>query len=134
MGANGADIFSLNASDGICQWNQASDEQKLLDALGGRRGVGPTDVVAYYVDHIRQNDGSALNGCAGHLPNKAAVVVSSIDSPPGHELGPVLLGPSVSPVHTDEATNLMVSPTNNITADPPSSASKSKRCWRASSG
>jgi hypothetical protein len=122
MGASAAEFFTLNASDGTCQWNQASDEQKLLDALGGRQGVGPTDVVVYYADHIRQKDGSALNGCAGHLPNKAAVVVSSIGSrwTLGHELGHVLLGPSFSPVHAADATNLMFSPTNNITADPPS--------------
>jgi hypothetical protein len=44
MGASAAEVFTLNASDGTCGWDQASDEQKLLDALGGRQGVGPTDV------------------------------------------------------------------------------------------
>jgi hypothetical protein len=62
----------LNASDGTCAWDTASDELKLLTALGGRDGVGPNDIVVFYANQIRQNDGSTLNGCAGHEPGKAS--------------------------------------------------------------
>jgi hypothetical protein len=116
------DLLQLDASDGTCQWNQASDEQKVLNSMGGRQGAGPRDVVVYYVNQIVQKDGSKLNGCAGHLPGAPTVVVSATGSPwtLGHELGHVLLGPRFVPVHATDSTNLMFSPTNSITASPPS--------------
>jgi hypothetical protein len=116
------DQLELDASDGTCQWNQASDEQKVLNSMGGRQDVGPLDVLVYYVNGIKQKDGSALNGCAGYVPGQPTVVVSSIASrwTLGHELCHVLLGPDFTPVHSTDPTNLMFTPTNNITADPPS--------------
>jgi hypothetical protein len=116
------DTLRLDASDGTCKWNQASDEQKLLNALGGRDGVGPTDVLVYYVNTIREKDGGTLNGCAGHEPGKATVVVAASGSrwTLGHELGHVLLTSSFVPVHSTDPTNLMHAPTTGITANPPS--------------
>jgi hypothetical protein len=76
----------------------------------------------YYVDHIQDKVLGPLAGCAGHLPNKAAVVVASSGSPWTlvHELGHVLLGPSFAPVHAADSTDLMFAPTTKITANPPS--------------
>lgn len=135
MGVTNADLDQLNASDGTCQWNQASDEQKLLDALGGRNGVGPNDVVVYYVNEIKDKTDGPLRGCAGHAPARAAVVVSTIGSQwtLAHELGHVLLGPGFSPTHVDDdTTNIMHSPTTSITADPPVLTAKQLETMRAS--
>jgi hypothetical protein len=134
IGAGVGDLLTLNASDGTCKWDHASDEQMLLDTLGGRQGVGWNEVVVYYADRIQQKDGTTLNGCAGHLPNKAAVVVASGASPwtLGHELGHVLLGPSFVPVHAADATNLMFSPTASISANPPSLTDGQVNTMRAS--
>jgi len=109
MGAGSEKLLQLDASDGTCNWNQASDEQKMLDALGGRQGAGPNDVVVYYVNQIQEKGGGKLNGCAGHLPGKAAVVVatSGILTTLAHEVGHVLLGPSFTPVHATDPKNLM---------------------------
>jgi hypothetical protein len=122
MGANSEDLIQLDASDGTCNWNQASDEQQLLNKLGGRNGVGPNEVVVYFANRIVENDGKKLNGCAGHLPGKPTVVVASGGSPwtLGHELCHVLLGPNFDPVHSTDSTNLMFTPTASITANPPS--------------
>jgi hypothetical protein len=120
MGATGDDLLMLDASDGTCRWNDASDQQQLLDKLGGRRGVGPNDVVVYYANQIKEKNGGALNGCAGHRPNLAAVVVSASGSPwtLGHELGHVLLGPNFTPVHSTDPVNIMFAPTTGITGIP----------------
>jgi hypothetical protein len=121
MGLTSHDMLELDASDGTCQWNQASDEQKVLNSMGGRQSVGPQDILVYYVNEIRQKKGSKLNGCAGYVPGQPTVVVSTIASgwTLGHELCHVLLGPDFAPVHSTDPTNLMFSPTNNITASPP---------------
>ena len=113
--------LKLNVIDGQCQWDQANDEQKLLFGLGGMQGVGPNDILVYYVQSIQQTDGSSLNGCAGHEPTRPAVVVASTGTPwtLGHEVGHVLLGSSFTPVHASSTTNLMYAPTSSITGNPP---------------
>jgi hypothetical protein len=115
------DLLELDASDGTCQWNQASDEQAVLNSMGGRQGAGPLDIVVYYVNQIVQKDGSKLNGCAGHIPGQPTVVVAAGGSrwTLGHELCHVLLGPDFRPVHSTDPTNLMYTPTSSITANPP---------------
>ena len=42
IGITDEDQLRLDASDGTCHWNQASDEMKLLESLGGR-GRGRPD-------------------------------------------------------------------------------------------
>ena len=122
MGASGMDLLLLDASDATCNWDDASDQQKLLEQLGGRQGVGPNDVVVYYVNQISQKSGGPLNGCAGHRRGMAAVAVAASGSPwtLAHELGHVLLGPSFSPVHHPDTINIMFAPTTGITAAVPS--------------
>ena len=114
--------------------DEASDGQQLLDKLGGRNGVGPLDVVLYLRQSDQEKGGGTLNGCAGHAPAKAAVVVAASGSPwtLGHELGHVLLGPGFLPVHATDSTNLMFSPTASITASPPSLTPDQATTMRAS--
>jgi Putative peptidoglycan binding domain len=134
MAVTNADLLRLDASDGTCQWNQASDELKLLNSLGGRQGVGDNDILVFYANQIKQNDGSTLNGCAGHEPGKPTVVVAATGSPwtLGHEVGHVLLGPDFRPVHTTDPKNLMFSPTAGITANPPGFTAEQAKTIRAS--
>jgi len=134
MAVTNEDLLRLDASDGTCHWNQASDELKLLNTLGGRQGVGLNDILVFYANRIKQNDGSTLNGCAGHDPGKPTVVVAATGSPwtLGHEVGHVLLGPSFSPVHATDPKNLMFSPTAGITANPPGFTPEQAKAIRAS--
>lgn len=122
MGATGEQQLVLSGADGTCNWDQASDEQRILSQIGGgRAGVGQTDILVFYADHIRESDGSTLAGCAGHRPGAPTVVVSAVGSrwTLGHEVCHVLLGPSFVPVHTTDPVNLMFSPTAGISTDPP---------------
>ncbi len=134
MGVTGDDLLMLDASDGTCQWNDASDQQKLLEKLGGRQGVGPNDVVVYYANQIKEKSGNQLNGCAGHRPNMAAVVVAAGGSPwtLAHELGHVLLGPDFRPVHSADTINVMFAPTTGITAPIPAFTPEQVNRLRAS--
>lgn len=134
MGASQEEIIALDASDGTCNWNQESDEQQLLDKLGGRSGVKPFDVVVYYANKITEADGRKLNGCAGHLPNRPSVVVAAGGSrwTLGHELGHVLLGPGFRPVHSTDTANIMFAPTTSITADPPGFTEEQAKTIRSS--
>src|ERR1700733_526167 len=118
---SGGDTLTLDTVDMQCQWDFISGEQEIVQNLGGFQGVGPTDVLVYYVNNIRQPDGSALAGCAGHAPGRAALIVSAIGSPwtLAHELGHVLLGSKFIPVHSTDSTNVMFSPSASITANPP---------------
>ncbi|MEM9660286.1 MAG: peptidoglycan-binding domain-containing protein, partial [Planctomycetota bacterium] len=124
----------LNVVDGHCKWDQENDERKLLHKIGGRQGVGPNDIVAYFVRRLKKPDNSFLNGCAGHLPGRAAVAVSQTGSPwtLGHEIGHVLLGSSFVPVHSTNSVNLMFSPSANITAGLPSLTNKQLAAMRKS--
>jgi peptidoglycan hydrolase-like protein with peptidoglycan-binding domain len=134
MAISDADALRLDASDGTCKWNQASDELKLLNTLGGRQGVGLNDILVFYANRIKQNDGSTLNGCAGHEPGKPTVMVAASGSrwTLGHEVGHVLLGSTFVPVHSTDPTNLMFSPTASITADPPGFTPEQATAIRAS--
>lgn len=116
------ETVKLHTIDGQCKWDQTNDEQKLLFGMGGTQGVNPTDVLVYYVNAIKKDNGDELNGCAGHEPTQPAVVVGSAGSrwTLAHELGHVLLGSKFDPVHMDDdTTNVMHSPTTDITANPP---------------
>jgi hypothetical protein len=135
MSASTQELIALDASDGTCRWNQASDEQQLLDKLGGRTGVKPFEIVVYYANSITEKDGTQLNGCAGHLPNRPAVVVAAGGTPwtLGHELGHVLLTQAFKPEHMDaDKTNLMHAPTAEITANPPGFTPEQAAAIRAS--
>jgi len=90
-------LLRMDASDGTCKWNQAPDELKLLNTVGGRQGVGATDILVFYANRIKQNDGSTLNGCAGHEPGKprtedpkrcAAHQIEHRNRPPLPSIGP----------------------------------------------
>lgn len=111
----------LDAVEGACSWDQVNDEQNVLHGMGSMAGVGPNDIVVYYVNRIIKPNGSPLAGCASHTPVRPAVMVSSIGSPwtMAHEIGHVLLGSAFVPVHSGDNTNLMFAPSANITADPP---------------
>jgi hypothetical protein len=113
--------LKLNIVDGDCEWDQLSDEQKLLHGMGSVQAVGATDIVVYFVNTIKEVDGSLLNGCAGHLPSRAAVVVAASGSKwtMAHEVGHVLLTSTFSPVHHASAQNLMFRSTAKITASLP---------------
>jgi peptidoglycan hydrolase-like protein with peptidoglycan-binding domain len=104
--------LKLNVVDGQCKWDQVSDDQRLLQGLGGRQGVGPNDILVYFATTLRQLDGSTLQGCAGHAPNRPAVMIAStaVDKTTmAHEVGHVLLGSSFTPVHVADSNNLMCS-------------------------
>lgn len=136
IGLSADEVLQLNASDGTCNWDQASDEQTLLSKFsGGRQGVGPNDVVVFYANKIEEKGGKKLNGCAGHKPGEPTVVVAAGGTrwTLGHELGHVLLGPSFDPVHDPaDKTNLMFAPTASITADPPGFTAAQTTAIRAS--
>lgn len=104
------DALTLNVVDGACQWDQVSDEQQLLQNQG-RQGVGPNEVVVYFATTLRKPNGETLQGCAGHAPGKAAVMIAAdaVDkTTTAHEVGHVLLGSKFVPVHLDGDTkNLM---------------------------
>ena len=71
------DQLTLTVLNTACQWDEDSDEQDQLYNMGGTQGVGPDDVLVYYVNRIVKPDGGTLNGCAGHAPSRAAVAVSA---------------------------------------------------------
>jgi len=118
------DALTLDVVRTSCAWDQADDELRLLHSLGGMQGVGPNDVRCFYVNVLQDSsDDGDLNGCAGHVPGKAAFAVAAGSTrwTLAHELGHVLLGSSFEPVHVDDdTTNIMHAPTNDITASLPS--------------
>lgn len=125
--------LTLDVIDGECLWDEEShDQQELFAAGGGRSGVTVTDIMVYFVNRIREPDGSVLNGCAGHKPGQPAVVVSSTADKydMAHEIGHVLLGPRFSPVHHPSSVNLMFA--TALTADPPGLNEKQVRAIRRS--
>lgn len=102
--------LKLTIVDGDCKWDQVSDDQRLLQDLGGRQGVGPTDIIVYFASVLRETDGEELQGCAGHAPSRPAAMVSAtaIDKTTmAHEVGHVLLGSGFTPVHHPDSNNLM---------------------------
>jgi hypothetical protein len=104
------DQLRLTVIDGDCQWDQVSDDQRVLQGLGGRDGVGPTDILVYFATVLREKNGNTLQGCAGHPPDRPAAMVAAtaIDQTTmAHEVGHVLLGSRFVPVHTADSDNLM---------------------------
>lgn len=103
--------LKLTIVDGQCKWDQLSDDQRLLQSLGGRQGVGPTDILVYFATTLKKLDGSTLQGCASHAPGRPACMIaaSAFDKTTmAHEVGHVLLTSSFDPVHvTDDEKNLM---------------------------
>lgn len=102
--------LTLNIVDGDCEWDQVSDEQKLLQNSGSNQVVGVNDIVVYFATVLREKNGNTLQGCAGHAPTRPAVMIaaSAIDrTTMAHEVCHVLLGSSFAPVHVDEDANLM---------------------------
>jgi peptidoglycan hydrolase-like protein with peptidoglycan-binding domain len=112
VGLTPGEQLTLNVVDGDCQWDQVSDEQKLLQNSGSNQIVGINDVTVYFATVLRETDGTTLQGCAGHAPTRPAVMIaaSAIDKTTmAHEVCHVLLGSSFAPVHVDEDANLMCS-------------------------
>jgi peptidoglycan hydrolase-like protein with peptidoglycan-binding domain len=110
VGLKPGEQLTLNVVDGDCQWDQVSDEQKLLQNSGSRQIVGINDITVYFATVLRETDGTTLQGCAGHAPTRPAVMIaaSAIDKTTmAHEVCHVLLGSSFAPVHVDEDANLM---------------------------
>jgi hypothetical protein len=104
--------LTLNIVDGDCQWDQVSDEQRLLHGTGSKQGVGVNDITVYFATTIRKNNGETLQGCAGHAPDRPAVMIaaSAVDKTTmAHEVCHVLLGSSFVPVHENDSNNLMCS-------------------------
>ncbi len=110
VGLPPGEALTLTVVDGDCLWDQVSDEQRLLQNSGSKQGVKPDDVTVYFATTLRENDGSTLQGCAGHEPVRPACMVASDASDKttmAHEVGHVLLGSSFAPVHVGDSANLM---------------------------
>lgn len=102
--------LKLEVVDGKCLWDQVSDDQRLLQSLGGRQGVLPNDIMVYFATILQEKKGKTLQGCAGHPPNRPAAMIARTAVDPttmAHEVGHVLLGSSFLPVHTTDSANLM---------------------------
>ncbi len=106
------ETFTLKVVEGDCKWDQVSDEQRLLQNSGSQQGVGVNDITAYFATVIREKSGNTLQGCAGHAPNRPAVMIAStaVDKTTlAHEVCHVLLGSTFTPVHVGDSNNLMCS-------------------------
>lgn len=104
--------LTLTVVDGDCKWDQVSDEQRLLQNTGSKQNVGPNDITVYFATTLKENNGSELQGCAGHAPERPAVMIAStaVDKTTmAHEVCHVLLGPFFRPVHDADSNNLMCS-------------------------
>ncbi len=107
---NPGEALTLTVVDGDCKWDQISDEQRLLQDSGSKQGVGPNDITVYYATTLRETNGNTLQGCAGSVPQRPAVMIASdaIDKTTmAHEVGHILLGSSFVPVHDSDSNNLM---------------------------
>lgn len=95
---------------GGCTAGSLTAEQRRL--FTHREGAGNDDVCVYLV----RSTVPAVNGCAAHLPDRAAVVVASGATlwTLAHEVGHVLGLRHVNPTH-----RLMTTRTINITDPPP---------------
>jgi hypothetical protein len=85
--------LSLAAVDvGLCVMSQAmTTEQDALFGYGSRQGVGPNDILCYWVNRV-QSGTTQLAGCASHPNAQPACVISALGSPwaLAHEVGHVL--------------------------------------------
>jgi peptidoglycan hydrolase-like protein with peptidoglycan-binding domain len=110
IGLQPGEQLTLNVVDGDCQRDQISDEQKLLQNSGSKQSVGPNDITVYFATVLREKNGSTLQGCAGHAPDRPAVMIaaSAVDKTTmAHEVCHSILGSHFVPVHTDDSANLM---------------------------
>jgi len=110
IGLQPGEQLTLNVVDGDCEWDQVSDEQKLLQNSGSKQNVGVNDITVYFATVLREKNGSTLQGCAGHAPDRPAVMIaaSAIDrTTMAHEVCHALLGSTFRPVHTGDSANLM---------------------------
>lgn len=124
LGLADDEALKLKVVDGECKWDQLSDEQTLLQGKG-RQGVGPNEIVVYFATKLQEDKTKDvfLQGCAGHLPGKAACMVAStaIDKTTmAHEVGHVLLTSSFDPVHIDGDTKNLMTGAAICTGDPAS--------------
>jgi hypothetical protein len=104
--------LTLTVVHGDCKWDQVSDEQRLLQNTGSEQNVKPNEITVYFATTLKENDGSTLQGCAGHAPERPAVMIAStaVDKTTmAHEVCHVLLGSSFVPVHDADPNNLMCS-------------------------
>jgi peptidoglycan hydrolase-like protein with peptidoglycan-binding domain len=104
------DELTLNVVDGDCKWDQVSDEQRLLQGLGSKQNVGPNDITVYYATTLRETNGNTLQGCAGSVPDRPAVMIAAdaVDKTTmAHEVGHILLGSGFQPTHEADSKNLM---------------------------
>ena len=104
------DELTLNVVDGDCKWDQVSDEQRLLQGLGSKQNVGSNDITVYYATTLRKANGDTLQGCAGSVPDRPAVMIAAdaVDKTTmAHEVGHILLGSGFQPTHDADSKNLM---------------------------
>lgn len=126
----GSQCLSLSNVDvGSCTMAQfMTPQQEALFGYGGRQGVGPNDILCYWVDGVVSDTGG-LAGCASHPASQPACVVSALGSPwtLAHEVGHVL-----GLRHVTGTANLMSTPTASITANPPALSASELATVRAS--
>ncbi|HTT19857.1 MAG TPA: peptidoglycan-binding domain-containing protein [Candidatus Sulfotelmatobacter sp.] len=102
--------ITLTVVDGDCKWDQLSDEQRFLQNLGDKLDTHPNDITVYYAPTLRELNGGTLQGCAGSLPERPAVMIAAdaVDKTTmAHEVGHLLLGSGFVPVHDNDSDNLM---------------------------
>jgi hypothetical protein len=116
------DVGSCTIAQGMTQ------QQDALFGYGGRQGVGPKDILCYWVNRV-ETRGSPLAGCASHPFAQPACVISALGSPwtLAHEVGHVL-----GLRHTTGTTMLMSTPTASIIANPPQISAADLRIVKSS--
>jgi len=85
-----------------CTMDQTMKGQKdILFGFGGRQGIGPNDIICYWVDQVGSGN-SRLAGCASHPDSQPACVASALGSPwiLAHEIHSEGLGSAAQHPHT----------------------------------
>jgi hypothetical protein len=95
-------------------------QQQDLFALG-TDGVPNTEVLVYFVSTISTPISGEVSGCAGHRPERPAVLVAQVTSrwTMAHEVGHILLEANGLDNHSPSWDNLMFPVTSAIDASPP---------------
>lgn len=103
LGLSESEAKRFEQLDGSCAWKISFGEYAQLQRLGPT--VPANAIIVYFIDRFSQ----ALNGCGGHLPNRPACIVARAGTQwcAAHEVGHVLLTSNFSPVHINDASNLM---------------------------